>query len=188
MYNSPNCTIIFLSCQNERGNTFSCVTPPRWERAAFFHSRAWTWRIHSCQFSSMLFVLRVAQFIGTECAVRKWQIAQNMLQNMLLHCQFPAQSWCFRAAVKMGWDSLICLLCSSSVFIGSFYVVVLFFSSFRSRGCFQRASFLRAVVGCTHQHLWAARCKNRLGLSIQGHCKCSLMIVVEREETITPQL
>lgn len=58
VFNSSNHTMIFLSCLNERGNTFICVTLPDENISCCFrafHFLAGSSKIHSCQFNSIFF-------------------------------------------------------------------------------------------------------------------------------------
>lgn len=95
--------------------------------------------------------------MGTGHAVREWQIAPNSLQNMLLHCQFPVQSLCVGTGVKMGQDSLIYLVCSSS----DHRRLLCCFSVFLFHRCFQRTSLSCALLSMPSP-FWAALCKNSL--------------------------
>lgn len=59
----------------------------------------------------------------------------------------------------------------------------LLFVQFIFHGRFQHPSFLHAALCCTHPHLQLA-CVKQGWIVVEGHCKWTMMIVVEREETI----
>ncbi len=147
VYNSPNCTMIFLSCLNKKGRNsrFSCVTLPDenisrcFPRLSFF--RAWS---SKCSFLSVLFNMfhiESCEIHGDRTCCQK---SDKLLQISFKICCYTHYSLIFLVLSSSDHRQLLCC-----------------FPAFIFHRCFQHTSFVLHSAAHT-EAFRAAQCKNTM--------------------------
>lgn len=98
----------------------------------------------------------------------------NLPLNMLLLRHFPVQALCFWPGGKNGGPRQFHFFCSTPIqTLRCFYVVFFFFFIFHR--CFHPILLYKPSSPAHMDTFWAAP----VWISLEGHCKCTVMIVVE---------
>ncbi len=170
--------MIFLSCLSGRGNTRVSVVWWKHFMLLSFSSLVKQNSFLSVQFDA--FCIESSAIHRDRACCQKMTNCPKYAIALSISCPVIVFFW---IGVKMGQDSLILLVYSSSD-----HRQLLCFLVYISWISFSTHPFFFELRSAAHIDTFELPCVKTVWIEVEGHCKCALMIVVERGETITSLL